>query len=101
MLIVHDDLTLPLGTVRVRQKGSDAGNNGVKSINQYIGDRYDRIRVGTWSEHRNSVDDADFVLSAFTKDELEKLHESVIPHANELIDQFLGGTLEPTSTVLS
>src|SRR5690606_32443479 len=46
LLVIHDDLSLPLGTIRVRKKGSDAGNNGIKSINAHIGEDYARIRVG-------------------------------------------------------
>ena len=45
VLVVHDELALPFGTIRVREKGSDAGNNGIKSINTHLGGDYWRIRV--------------------------------------------------------
>src|SRR5690606_14619185 len=41
-LVIHDDLALPFGTIRVRKKGSDAGNNGIKSLNAHTGSDYAR-----------------------------------------------------------
>jgi PTH1 family peptidyl-tRNA hydrolase len=65
VLVVHDELALPLGTVRTRVGGSDAGNNGVKSVTQHIGQDTARIRIGIGNELREQMDDADFVLSKF------------------------------------
>src|SRR5438445_447838 len=50
VLVVHDDLALPLGTIRTREKGSDAGNNGIKSLNAHLGHDYHRIRIGIYNE---------------------------------------------------
>src|SRR6266568_2679917 len=44
ILVIHDDLALPFGTLRTREKGSDAGNNGIKSLNAHLGEKYTRIR---------------------------------------------------------
>lgn len=96
LLVIHDDLALPFGTIRVRTKGSDAGNNGIKSLNNHLGQQFMRIRVGIWNEQRNLMDDADFVLAAFTNDELQTLEvlgQTTIP---ELFDQFIAGTLKPS-----
>ena len=41
LLVLHDELALPFGAVRVRQKGSDAGNNGIKSLNVYKNSKFD------------------------------------------------------------
>ncbi|MEP6710637.1 MAG: aminoacyl-tRNA hydrolase, partial [Candidatus Saccharibacteria bacterium] len=46
VLVVHDDLALPFGTLRTREKGSDAGNNGIKSLNAHLGPDYARLRIG-------------------------------------------------------
>jgi len=97
LLVIHDDLAIPFGTIRIRQKGSDAGNNGIKSLNQHLGDAYARLRVGIWNELRDKMDDADFVLSAFTASEQEKLAQSLIPHLIERIEDFAHGRLETTS----
>ena len=97
VLVVHDELALPFGTIRIRDKGSDAGNNGIKSLNAHLGQAYWRIRIGIWNEQRDTVDDAAFVLSAFTKEESIALagltDTAVIP----LIDTFIAGTLEAHS----
>jgi PTH1 family peptidyl-tRNA hydrolase len=100
-LVVHDDLALPLGTVRVRDRGSDAGNNGIKSLNSHIGETYKRIRVGIWTEDRDKMDDVNFVLGVFPKEQKETLDNTIIPHAVDLIEQFVAGKLEVSSTSLT
>ena len=49
LLVVHDDLALPFGTIRIREQGSDAGNNGIKSINAHIDQNYLRIKIGIYN----------------------------------------------------
>ncbi len=99
-LVIHDELALPFGTIRVREKGSDAGNNGIKSINSHLGPEYKRIRVGIWNEKRDLMDDADFVLSAFSTEETEQLAIQIEQKIIPLIRQFLNGTLESSSHTL-
>lgn len=101
ILVIHDDLALPFGTIRVRKKGSDAGNNGIKSLNAHLGENYTRIRIGTWNELRNRVNDVDFVLTKFNTKELKQLKEDTIPYVIELIKNSCKGTLEITSHKLS
>lgn len=96
-LVIHDELALPFGTVRVREKGSDAGNNGIKSLTIHLGPEYRRIRVGVWNERRNLMNDADFVLSAFTPDETSRLTEQIAQTIIPLIHQFTAGNLESSS----
>jgi len=101
VLVIHDELALPFGTVRVREKGSDAGNNGIKSLNSHLGNTYARIRVGIWNERRDHMDDAAFVLSTFTQDELATLQELITHPIYSLVDEFIQGTLRPSSHTLS
>lgn len=96
-LVLHDELALPFGTIRVREKGSDAGNNGIKSLNAHLGPDYARIRIGIWNELRDQIDDADFVLSAFTQNETAKLKELIATKIHPMIHDFVSGTLEATS----
>ncbi len=96
-LAVHDDLALPFGTIRTRRQGSDAGNNGIKSLNSHLGEDYHRIRIGIWNKLRDQTDDADFVLSRFSKEELEQLEKTVLPHVIDQIEQFCSAKLEITS----
>lgn len=97
VLVIHDDLAIPLGTIRVRERGSDAGNNGIKSLNAHLGENYSRLRIGTWSELRDQINDIDFVLTKFNADESKRLKEAIIPDTIKLIESFCNGTLEITS----
>lgn len=99
ILVVHDELALPFGTVRTRFGGSDAGNNGVKSLNTHIGEGTARIRVGVYNDLRDRINDADFVLSRFTSaehDQLTKM-ETTIHHC---IDAFIRGEFPHTTHTL-
>src|SRR3989338_695968 len=69
MIAVHDELDIPFGQIRTRVGGSDAGNNGVKSLIQHIGDNFGRVRVGIQNEISEKADGADFVLGKFAKEE--------------------------------
>jgi len=96
-LVIHDDLALPLGTIRTRPQGSDAGNNGIKSLNSHLGPDYHRIRIGIWNELRDRMDDTDFVIGKLNKDELKQLETDITPHVIEQIEKFAQGPLSPTS----
>jgi len=97
LLVIHDDFSLPFGTIRVRKQGSDAGNNGIKSINAHIDQNYTRIRVGVWTELREKMDDAEFVLAKFNLEESKQLEKTIVPQVIDLINQFCNGTIQPTS----
>ena len=99
-IAIHDDLALPLGTIRIREKGSDAGNNGIKSLNTHLGDGYARIRIGIWTDERDRMNDVDFVLGRFSKDQEKKLQKHIIPHVIDVLDGFIKGKLETTSRKL-
>jgi PTH1 family peptidyl-tRNA hydrolase len=97
ILVIHDELALPFGTLRTREKGSDAGNNGIKSLNAHLGENYARIRVGTWNEIADKQDAFDFVLSKFSAEEMKKLSDDIFPKIAELIDDFITGDHIPAS----
>ncbi len=96
-LVIHDELSLPFGTVRVREGGSDAGNNGVKSVNQHGGTESMRIRVGVANEDRQLIGDTDFVLGRLKADEAQRLRTDIMPTLHSLIEQFAAGNLSVTS----
>jgi PTH1 family peptidyl-tRNA hydrolase len=91
ILVIHDELALPFGTLRTREKGSDAGNNGIKSLNAHLGENYARIRVGTHNEIADKQGSYDFVLSKFSAEESEKLQKDIFPKISDLIDDFVSG----------
>lgn len=69
VLVIHDELALPFGTIRSRIGGSHAGNNGIRSVISHIGADFARIRIGILNDLREKMDDADFVLSKFNSTE--------------------------------
>jgi PTH1 family peptidyl-tRNA hydrolase len=95
LLVLHDELSLPFGTIKTRFDGSDAGNNGIKSLNTHIGPNYARIRLGIYNSLRDQMNDADFVLGKFSKAEREALPR-ITEQAHAFISDFIHGTLVPT-----
>jgi PTH1 family peptidyl-tRNA hydrolase len=76
VIVVYDDLALPLGKIRIRQKGSAGGHNGIKSLISTFGDDdFLRIRVGIQPE-REISDVRDFVLSRVAKSDLDLLEQA-------------------------
>ncbi len=70
LLVLSDDISLDVGGVRVRKKGSDGGQKGLRSIIQHIGsDQFPRIRIGVGAKPHPAYDLADWVLSKYKKDE--------------------------------
>ena len=72
-VVVHDELDINFGQVRARVGGSPAGNNGIKSVSQHIGEDYGRVRIGIGPKQPEQMDTADYVLQDFGKTEREKL----------------------------
>lgn len=97
ILVIHDELSLPFGTLRTREKGSDAGNNGIKSLNAHLGENYARLRVGTANELSEQQNPYDFVLSKFNSEESKKLTSDIFPKINEIIDEFIANSHQITS----
>jgi len=73
LIVVHDELDVNFGNIRLRAGGSPAGNNGIKSVSQHIGEDYNRVRIGIGPKNPAQMDTADFVLQDFSAAEQEKL----------------------------
>lgn len=77
IVVVVDDLALPLGTFRMRKKGSAGGHNGLANINDCLGsDAYTRIRIGIGSDFSKGAQ-VDYVLGKFSAEDMEKLKPAV------------------------
>jgi peptidyl-tRNA hydrolase, PTH1 family len=77
VIVVHDELDLPFGTVRLKLGGGDNGHNGLRSITTALGSRdYHRIRIGI-GRPPGRMDPADFVLRDFSPAERKELPEIV------------------------
>lgn len=94
-LVIHDDLSLPLGTIRTREQGRDAGNNGIKSLNAHIGMTHKRIRVGIYHDLRDHSHDADFVLGTLNGQEKDAL-PALFAAVERFVDQFVSDHFEST-----
>lgn len=78
LLVLVDDVALPLGTFRIRARGSAGGHNGLKSVEQALGTtEYARLRIGIGPKPPELDDRVDFVLGPWTDDELDALHDLI------------------------
>ena len=76
LMVVYDDVDIPMGSIRLRKKGSAGSHNGMKSIiYQLQVDDFPRLRVGIGTEKKGDM--IDFVLTGFSKEEAEKIREAV------------------------
>ena len=89
IFIIHDDLDLEIGKVKVKNGGSNAGHNGLESISSKIGNDYNRLRIGIGHPGQKDLVDK-YVLSNFKSDEYDlilKTITSVKNNINVLIDK--------------
>lgn len=78
VLVMLDDITLPVGTIRIRRKGSDGGQRGMRSIITLSGsEQFLRIKIGVGQKPRPDYDLAAWVLSKFTGEEAAKMVDAV------------------------
>ena len=82
IIVVYDDISLDIGRLRIREKGSAGGHNGIKSILQNLGgDKFPRVKVGVGQPKDNLVN---HVLGKFSKEDREHI-EKVIPVVSDAI----------------
>jgi peptidyl-tRNA hydrolase, PTH1 family len=88
LIVVHDDMDLPLGAVRVKDGGGAGGHNGVASVIEALGrEDFVRVRLGI-GRPPGKMDPAEFVLERFKPDELEEV-EYMIPSAGQAVAHIL------------
>ncbi len=76
LMVIYDDLDLPLGSVRIRRNGGAGGHHGMESIIYHLNtDKFPRVRLGINDFNRS--DDVDFVLSVFSDDQIEEVEKMV------------------------
>lgn len=92
IIVIHDDLDLPFGTVKFKIGGGHGGHNGLRSIDSHISKEYVRIRVGIGKPSVKS-DVANYVLSDFSKEELKQL-EDIIEHIIKVIPHILNNPID-------
>lgn len=72
IIVIHDDLDLKFGAIKFKKGGSSGGHNGIKSIDNLIGNEYERVRIGIGNDKKNVIN---HVLSKFNDDEMKNLDE--------------------------
>ena len=78
VLVISDDVSLPLGKLRIRKSGSAGGHNGLKSIIQHLGtEGFPRLKIGVGEKPHPDYDMADWVLSKFTGEDKAVMDETV------------------------
>ena len=98
VVVVHDELDIPYGTVRLKRGGGDNGHNGLRSITSALGSRdYLRVRVGI-GRPPGRQDPADFVLKDFSSTERRELAFHV-DRAADAVEALLTGPLEAVQNV--
>ena len=92
ILVIHDDLDLPLGSVRVKKGGGHGGHNGLRDISAKLGNNYGRIRMGIGRPQFKGAE-ADYVLSRYQGEEQGKL-EAQIDLALKAMEKVIGESYE-------
>jgi PTH1 family peptidyl-tRNA hydrolase len=90
ILVVSDDMDIPLFKIRIREQGSAGGHNGLKSIIEHLStNAFNRLRIGI--ERPEGMDAKDYVLSNFSKAEKKEL-EGLFASTNGILEMFVSGS---------
>ena len=91
VVVFHDDLDVEFGKIKAKFSGSNAGHNGIASIDKFIGKDYSRVRIGIGKPKEN-IDVGDFVLQNFDEDEMieiEKISNNINDSITLLVEKKL------------
>ncbi len=86
IVVVHDELDIPFGQIRMRTGGSSAGHNGIKSLAQHNGERFGRIRIGIGAD--TIMSGSAFVLAKFNKDEMAHI-SSMTREVTSILNEYV------------
>ncbi len=96
VVVIHDDLDLPFGSLRFKHGGGNGGHNGLKSIDSSIGKEYIRVRMGIGKpEHKGEV--SSYVLSDFSSEQKEQL-DAFVRYTADAVEFLLENSMQETST---
>ena len=91
VIVFHDDLDIEFGKIKAKFGGSNAGHNGIASIDKFIGKDYSRVRIGI-GKPKNNIEVADYVLQNFDDDEsvgIENISKNIIESISILVEKKL------------
>ena len=94
IIVIFDDISLPVGKLRIRRKGTHGGHNGIRSIIDYLqSENFPRIKVGIGERPNPHYDLADWVLSTFKEDEMKGIQE-VSSHCLDIVKLIIDNNIE-------
>ncbi len=94
VIVMFDDISLPIGKLRVRRKGSAGGHNGIKSIISHLGsENFPRVKIGVGAKPHPDYDLADWVLASFKKEDFPALKEAMV-NAGEAVKLIVNGNTD-------
>lgn len=97
IVVLHDELDVAFGQIRLRMGGSSAGHNGIKSITQHLGEGYGRVRIGIGPKRPVRIKSEDFVLQKFSDEEQAQL-PNLTQEVNALLSEYVYGGQLPHDT---
>lgn len=97
MLVIHDDLDIDFGQIRLRKGGSSAGHNGIKSIANVLGEDFSRARIGIGPQRPARIKSEDFVLQKFSEEESDQI-PNLLKEAGAIISEYVYGGQLPNET---
>lgn len=95
--VIHDELDIDFGQIRLRRGGSAAGHNGIKSVTQHIGEDYARIRIGVGPKKPARIKSEDFVLQKFSEEQQNQL-SNMKREVLAILNEYLYGAELPHDT---
>lgn len=97
IVVIHDELDVPFGQIRLRTGGSSAGHNGLKSIMQHLDEGFGRIRIGIGPKTPEQIDSANFVLQKFSSEEQAQM-PNLYKEVGAILSEYAYGASLPTDT---
>jgi len=87
LLIISDDLDMPCGKIRLRNKGRSGGHNGLKNVEKHLGtNEYKRLKIGVGNN--KNIETKDYVLGHFNKEEMKEINDA-LEITNHIINDFI------------
>ena len=99
IIVFHDDLDIEFGKIKAKFGGTDAGHNGIKSLDKFIGKDYSRVRIGI-GKPKGDIEVGDFVLQNFDDDEMTEL-EKITTNITDSLDILVKKKLDLFSSTVN
>ena len=99
LMVIYDDITLPVGKLKLSVGGGDGGHNGIKSIQECVGNDFVRFRIGVGQKADKEIDLKDWVLSRFLAEEMHYLEKQEEFYRNSIEKVITTGPVLAMNTI--